>query len=188
MRGAIVIITAYLAWQFLGRKLYVHHYISLVVIVAGVAVVGVAALTAPKDPNAEETPTTSTGIILILVAQLFTGIQFVVEEKLLSGYYLDPIKVVGLEGLWGVTYYVICLPIMQNIKCSDPNLCVPPYIEDSVKAFQQLWADKFILAMALLTIVSIANFNVFGVALTKYASAAQRATVDTTRTVVIWAF
>jgi hypothetical protein len=42
--------------------------------------------------------------------------------------------------------------------------------------------------MALCTIVSIANFNVFGVSLTKYASSAQRATVDTTRTVVIWVF
>jgi len=182
------VFTALLSCVALRRKIFMYQWFAVGFVVMGVAVVGVAALTAPKDPNAEETPTTSTGIILILVAQLFTGIQFVVEEKLLSGYYLDPIKVVGLEGLWGVTYYVICLPIMQNIKCSDPNLCVPPYIEDSVKAFQQLWADKFILAMALLTIVSIANFNVFGVALTKYASAAQRATVDTTRTVVIWAF
>ena len=42
--------------------------------------------------------------------------------------------------------------------------------------------------MAICTIFSIAFFNVFGVSLTKYASAAQRATVDTTRTVVIWVF
>ena len=154
----------------------------------GVIVVGIAALNTPKKAGATENPTTSTGIILIVVAQFFTGIQFIVEEKLLSGYYLDPIKVVGLEGLWGFTYYLICLPIMNNIKCSNKDLCVPPYVENSVQAFKDLGDNSFCLAMALLTIVSIANFNVFGVSLTKYASAAQRATVDTTRTVVIWAF
>jgi hypothetical protein len=37
-------------------------------------------------------------------------------------------------------------------------------------------------------IVSIGLFNVTGVAITKYASAAQRATVDTCRTLCIWAY
>jgi drug/metabolite transporter (DMT)-like permease len=94
-----------------------------------VGLVGVAALSAPvKDGDAATTPI---GIALIVIAQFFTGIQFVVEEKLLSGYYLDPIKVVGLEGMWGFTYYLIFLPIAQVIPCTDPNLCVPPCVEDS---------------------------------------------------------
>jgi hypothetical protein len=77
---------------------------------------------------------------------------------------------------------------MQNIKCTNKDMCVPPFVEDSVQAFKDLGSNTFCLAMALLTIVSIANFNVFGVSLTKYASSGQRATVDTTRTVVIWIF
>ena len=36
--------------------------------------------------------------------------------------------------------------------------------------------------------MSIAFFNGFGVAVTKNASAAQRSTIDTARTVVIWIF
>lgn len=67
-------------------------------------------------------------------------------------------------------------------------MCVPPYIEDSMQAFKDLGGNTLCLTFALLTIVSIANFNVFGFSLTKYASSAQRATVDTTRTVVIWVF
>jgi hypothetical protein len=42
---------------------------------------------------------------------LFAGSLFVVEEKLLGDYYLHPLKVVGLEGMWGLTYYVILLPL-----------------------------------------------------------------------------
>lgn len=40
--------------------------------------------------------------------------------------------------------------------------------------------------MSLGIIVSIGCFNATGVAVTKYASAAQRSTVDTCRTLVIW--
>jgi len=35
---------------------------------------------------------------------------------------------------------------------------------------------------------SIAGFNSFGVATTKYASAPQRSTIDTSRTLIIWIF
>lgn len=36
--------------------------------------------------------------------------------------------------------------------------------------------------------MSIALFNTFGVAVTKYASAAQRSTVDSCRQLLVWAF
>ena len=36
--------------------------------------------------------------------------------------------------------------------------------------------------------ISIASFNATGVAVTKYASAPQRTTIDSTRTVVVWVF
>jgi membrane-associated phospholipid phosphatase len=38
----------------------------------------------------------------------------------------------------------------------------------------------------LANIVTIAGFNVTGVMITKYASAAQRSTIDTCRTLIIW--
>lgn len=44
------------------------------------------------------------------------------------------------------------------------------------------------ILQSLGVVVSIAGFNVFGVATTKYASAPQRSTVDTSRTVIIWLF
>jgi uncharacterized membrane protein len=40
--GFIVIINALLAIQFLGKKQYAHHWISLIFIIVGVAIVGVA--------------------------------------------------------------------------------------------------------------------------------------------------
>lgn len=55
--------------------------------------------------------TSALGMIILIVAQLFSGGMFVVEEKLLGDYYLDPLKVVGWEGVWGFLAYCIVLPI-----------------------------------------------------------------------------
>ena len=77
------------------------------------------------------------GIFLLICSQLFTGVMFITEEKLLSDYYLEPFQIVGTEGMWGLTYYVVLLPIFQYVHCSftDPkglgNLCAYGYLENS---------------------------------------------------------
>jgi len=182
-----VVITAVMSIVFLGKKQYCHHWTSLVTIVSGVAIVGLVGIYATKDESADssQTPTTVLGIVLLLIAQCFTGGQFVTEEKILSGYYLDPLLVVGLEGFWGCCYYAILLPIFQHIKC-DNALCHNGQLENTVTAFQQFGEHPVLIAQSIGIIISIACFNATGVAITKYASAAQRSTVDTCRTFLIW--
>jgi len=46
--------------------------------------------------------------------------------------------------------------------------------------------NTIIIWLALGMMASIAIFNVCGITTTKYASAAQRSTIDTSRTVIIW--
>ena len=65
------------------------------------------------DPNADAEPVNPIGILLVVISQLFAGGLYIVEEKLLGDYYLDPLKVVGLEGLWGLLMTLIILPIFQ---------------------------------------------------------------------------
>lgn len=187
MRGIIVIITALLSMAFLGKKQYLHHWASLLSIIAGVTVVGlVGVLMSNKDGGDDEsTPTSVLGILLLLLSQCFTGVQFISEEKILSGYYLDPLLIVGLEGFWGCLYYVILLPIFQHINC-DGALCHNGKLEDSSKAFEEFGEHPQLIAMSIGIIFSIGAFNACGVAVTKYASAAQRSTVDTCRTLMIW--
>ena len=48
---------------------------------------------------------------MLVLSQLFAGCQFISEEKILGDYYLDPLKVVGLEGMWGLCYYAVLLPM-----------------------------------------------------------------------------
>ena len=66
--------------------------------------------------------------------------MFIVEEYFIGDYYLDPMKVVGTEGMWGVCYYLFCLPFMQMISCEGTDglsaLCNFNYLENSAYAFK----------------------------------------------------
>lgn len=144
MRGLIVVITAVMSIIFLGKKQYRHHWVGVVCILVGVASVGVVSV---SSGGGESGGSEVFGIILLIVAQLFTGTMFIVEEKLLGDYYLEPFQIVGLEGMWGLVYYVVLLPIMQLIKCgsqtSAPSdgfglLCNYRYLENSAFAFRQM--------------------------------------------------
>lgn len=115
------------------------------------------------------------------------------EEKILGDYYLEPFLIVGTEGMWGLGYYLILLPIFQLVKCPnqlDPQglgkLCNYGYLENSALAFQQMGENGMVIFLYFLTMCSIAGFNVTGISTTKYASAAQRSTIDTSRTFLIW--
>lgn len=55
-------------------------------------------------------------------------------------------------------------------------------------AFNQWTMNPLILGLNFGIIVSIGSFNALGVTVTKNASAAQRSTIDTSRTVLIWVF
>lgn len=90
----------------------------------------------------------------------------------MSGYYLDPLYIVGLEGMFGCIYYAILLPIFQNVPCDVDGMCAGGYIENSREAFNQLYAHPVLILIAGGIIISIASFNATGVAITKYASAA----------------
>ncbi len=114
--------------------------------------------------------------------------MFIVEEKILGQYTLDPLMVVGYEGLWGLLMWLVLLPIFQNIHCDNLKLCPYGRLEDTLRAFKDYAANPILILLSISICFTIALFNSFGVAVTKHASAAQRATIDTSRTLLIWIF
>ncbi len=187
LRGMIIIVTAVMSILFLKRKLFRHHWTSVGIIFVGVALVGLAAVLKANEEGAgsEIKPV---GLVLLVVGQLISGGMLIVEERLLRVYYLDPLKVVGLEGLWGFLITVILLPIFQQINCGPNDICYYGKLEDTMRAFADMRANGLIILSSILICFSIASFNAFGVTVTKNASAAQRSTIDTSRTVLIWIF
>lgn len=127
-RGALVLFVGLFSVLFLKRRLGLYKWFSLFVVVFGVAIVGLAgALT--KDNKATPSHATSDdtargqeisqaamtiiGVLLIAGAQIFTATQFVLEERIMEKYSMEPIKVVGWEGVFGFTVTLILMVILH---------------------------------------------------------------------------
>lgn len=67
--------------------------------------------------------------------------------------------------------------------CGDNGL-----VEDTKQAIEQMSQHSALLWQSIIFIILIGSFNATGQAVTKYASSAQRATIDTCRTLFVWIF
>ena len=192
------------AWStiFLKNPVYRHQVLGLSTLIIGLVLVGVnSIINKEKDKGTAKDP--GTGIILMFCSQFFSSTCYVLQEKFIKHYRVNPFQLVGFEGLWGICMYTVLLVIFQHIKCNnwkeglktgvcfgsdDPATKRDWYIEDSIFAFQQMGAYIPLLIVYIFYIVSIALYNIVGINLTKLVSSTARAVVDTVRTVFIWAF
>lgn len=74
-----------------------------------------------KDQTSARKPVV--GIIFLIANAIFGAAQYIVEDYFISDYFVVPTQAVGLEGLFGMLFYIIALPIMYFIPCSDPTIC-----------------------------------------------------------------
>ncbi|KAL4468606.1 hypothetical protein ABPG74_005109 [Tetrahymena malaccensis] len=195
LRGGVILVTALFSVVFLKRKIYLHNYIGCGLVIIGITLVGSVNYIFPKSSSSDDVDPTMAliAIILILISLFTNGILFVSEEKLFSKYYLHPMQVVGTEGIWGLCFYAILLPILALVPCSKDSLkdlCMEYngsyHIENPLQYFQQ-FADFPLLGFYIvLGVFTIACFNVCGVSITKHISSLARSVVDVTRTVAVW--
>lgn len=159
LRGSVVIFTAILSVFFLKRKLKAHHWIGMVFVLGGTALVGAATYICPAPKTGSNADANATlGNILVIVAQVVVAVQMVVEEKILGSYNIPALQVVGWEGMWGFLMLSIVLVIMYFINpgvgstfCSGVPTCtvsnfvyhnntqpVCDHFEDTYDAFVQV--------------------------------------------------
>jgi len=195
LRGGLVLVTATLSVIFLNKNQYRHHILGLLIVFLSIFLIGFAGVIYKKETDVRST--NIGGICMMLLSLLFTGVQFIVEELLLNKYTINPLKVVGLEGMWGSIFYTVILIVLQQIHCDNffgkVDVCsLNNYnewrVEDTLFSLRQMINNKALFALVVAATFSIAFYNFFGVSVTKHASSAQRAVVDNLRTIVIWIF
>jgi len=185
-RGSMIIFAGFLSCIFLKKKLGFKHWFGIFVTAVGLILVGLASILRHKpddDPNKQSTQTTLLGIMFIVVGQLLSASQMVLQELFMSKYpNVHPMQVVGTEGLFGlVTMSAIFLPVFYFIPCPGQNRC-----EDALDAFYQIYNSPKLLAFCLCYICSIAFYNFLGIAVTKSLSAVHRCIIDGCRTLCVW--
>ncbi|PTU17074.1 hypothetical protein P175DRAFT_0487981 [Aspergillus ochraceoroseus IBT 24754] len=207
-RGALVLFVGLFSVLFLHRKLYLYQWLALFVVVLGVALVGLAGalfdngknhdidqesvvatitLAARELRNAAETPEavkTVFGVVLIAAAQIFTASQFVLEEWILENYAMDPLQVVGWEGIFGFSVTVIG-SIILYLTVGQTEAGRYGYF-DAKEGWRQVLTHRAVAISSMMIMISIGGFNFFGLSVTRSVSATSRSTIDTCRTLFIW--
>ena len=178
-------ITAIMSVVFLKRRLHRHHWTGLLLVVIGIALVGLAVMLNKSD---DDTQKPVLGICLMIGSILIQGSQFIIEEKFFGKYFLSPMRVVGWEGIWGSLVFGSLLIIFQFIPCDFELWSSTGVIEDSWFAMRQAGNNPFTLVMLIWSVLFIAGYNGFGVTITKYMSATSRTTLKQTKILLVWIF
>ncbi|CAN8096574.1 unnamed protein product [Discula destructiva] len=199
-RGALVLFVGLFSVVFLKRHLHLFQWISLGGVVLGVAVVGLAGAIWPDQKQKQHADGSSSsflaaevgteallaigGVVMIAGAQIFTATQFVLEEWLLERSTIDPIRVVGWEGVFGFSVTLLGMIVLHfAIGRSDSGRHGP---FDMVDGWNQWTGNPKVLISSILIMFSIGGFNFFGLSVTRSVSATARSTIDTCRTLFIW--
>lgn len=210
-RGALVLFVGLFSVVFLRRKLHLYQWSALFIVVLGVGIVGLAGALAPNEtlkPDSDSlappvvltlraaseeikamarTPAavqTIIGVLMIAAAQIFTATQFVLEEWILENYALEPLRVVGWEGVFGFVVTVIGM-IILHLAVGRTERGRYGYF-DAKEGWRQVVEYRTIAVTSLLIMISIGGFNFFGISVTRSVSATARSTIDTSRTLFIW--
>ncbi|KAK8153649.1 integral membrane protein-like protein [Phyllosticta citrichinensis] len=200
-RGALVLFVGLFSVLFLKRHLRLYKWAALVIVVLGVMLVGLAGAISKDDKashglqnvmgTGEEEPIaaplavrTIIGVLLIAGAQIFTATQFVLEESIMENYELEPLKVVGWEGIFGFSVTVLCMVILHFAVGQTPAGRYGYF--DAKEGLREITHFPAVAISSILIMISIGGFNFFGLSVTRTVSATSRATIDTCRTLFIW--
>ncbi|KAI9742942.1 MAG: hypothetical protein M1835_003006 [Candelina submexicana] len=129
------------------------------------------------------------GVLLIAFAQVFTATQFVLEEWILEHYALEPLSMVGWEGVFGSAVTLIGMIILhyaigQGASARGDESWRSYF--DMEEGWRQVKNYPAIAVSSLLIMISIGGFNFFGLSVTRSVSSTSRSTIDTCRTLFIW--
>ncbi|KAK1232991.1 hypothetical protein PQX77_003905 [Marasmius sp. AFHP31] len=205
-RGSLVLFVAFLSVTFLRRRLWFYQWASLLIVMAGVALVGYSGSLikdAVKDavhtvirsrflsPDAEVPPpepieipqatAAVIGVFFILFAQVLMKHGHSVRQKILGRYSVAPLVAVGFEGLFGAITILLLFPIL-----SIPSVASKSSFFDLRRGWDQMINTPSVLYSGIAIACSISLFNYFGLSVTRHVSATARSLADTCRTLSIW--
>eukprot|EP00727_Mastigamoeba_balamuthi_P006182 m51a1_g2183 putative transmembrane protein c2orf18 homolog (429) ;mRNA; f:106021-107785 len=203
LRGSIIVFTCILSTIFLKRKTPAYRWFAIAITICGLILVGLSSVFNTKSKSSDKSGSKSDddddteqsagktvlGIFLVLISQLISGTQMVVEEILLKKKDLEPLHVVGMEGVYGTLLMCfIVLPIVYVVPGDNPSSMGRGSYDNVIDAFQMMGNNIALLFFVIIYFFSIAFFNFFGLNVTKVLTAVHRTLIDACRSVLVWAW
>ncbi|KAK6621747.1 hypothetical protein RUM44_001554 [Polyplax serrata] len=186
LRGSLIVFVALLSVGFLRRKINCREWTGILLVITGLITVGISDFLFNKNKDVN-TNSVVTGDLLIIVAQIVTAVQVVLEEHFVSGKDIPPLQAVGWEGCFGFTILGFMLIPLYYIHVGPPISNSPMgRLEDLNDALVQIKNNKLLLMALIGNAASIAFFNFAGVSVTKELSGTSRTVLDSVRTFFVW--
>jgi drug/metabolite transporter (DMT)-like permease len=198
LRGSLILFTTLLSFIFLKTRFARHNYYGIFLVIFGLTLVGISSLQNSMDNSSNNA---LAGFFFVIFAQIFTAVQFILEENFMKNYNCPPLKAVGWEGVWGSIFYIFFLVFAQKLHCPVSEskndffklICTQNdkgvwLLEDTIFALRQLANNSSLAGFCILYICSIGLFNFVGISISKHLSSPARAIIDTIRTIVVWVF
>lgn len=165
-RGALVLFVGLFSVVFLRRHLHLFQWLSLLGVVVGVAIVGLAGAIQPDKKHAGDVGDGDDGdkigadalrviigVLMIAGAQIFTATQFVLEEWILERSAIEPIRVVGWEGLFGFTATLLGMVVLHLAVGGTDAGRYGPF--DMVEGWRQFWEHRAVFFSSIMIMISI---------------------------------
>jgi len=179
--------------MFLNHSLTGRHWLAFFIISCGLlSIVGQDVQRASYDqvtlPYTDH-KAILTGDLLIIIAEIVHGLQYVYEEKQLKTSNVAPLQAAGWQGIFGLAITSILAICMHYLPT------VSPFTESSRAVFDD-WSDlleglkenpSLIMALIAFT-VSCALYNFIGLLIAMNSSSTTRILADGLRVYFIWVF
>jgi len=175
-RGTIVIFVCLMSAFLLGRRQLGFQVLGIALVMLGISLVSASALARAGEHvlGSVTAPQMLAGISFCVLAQVFQALMFVYEEKIMSQYVVQPLQVVGMEGLFGVCISVVLLTALYPLGANTPG------------AFYQIWSSPPLFVSIIASMLTVSVFNFAGATITQQSSAVARTTIKISSTILIW--
>ena len=187
LRGSIIIFAGLLSVLFLKRTLGAQKWFGIGVTAVGLCLVGLSSLLG-NSGGAVSGGKLALGVFLVVIAQLFSALQMIVEEAFMKGLSKDkrlwlPMHVVGMEGCYGIVIvFFVCFPITWAIPGPTPGTSY----DNPADAIAQMMHSWFLSLNIFIYILSIAFYNFFSLSVAKKLTTVHRTLIDASRTILVW--
>lgn len=170
MKSSIVGFSAIFSCLFLSRKFLHKEWVAIIAILLGTSTIIGSVIYKDQVVN-------YWGPIFLLVAQFFVAGQFILEEYLMDRYHLDPVRAMGIEGVFGTLLLSGALVITALFGRDEFDIS---------RGLQDLFGDYILWQSALVLAFMVAIFNFFGLAVSTSIGVPGRSMIDSLRTALTW--
>jgi hypothetical protein len=181
LRNGNVIFHFFVQVFILKRQVFRHQIVAVVMVAIGVGLISAGTILLNTGIN------TTIGVMFLLFAQVVAGAAYYFDETYLQKILINPLLSSGIEGMAGLGFYIVLLPVFYWIPCYNTDICTNGHIEDSSSAIDQITTVPIMTVLWVGTLVAVLVNSSTGILVAEVSSPLHRAWIEIFKTSSVWA-